>query len=138
MSVVKNSDVFLNCPDTHLDQITNCTSWVTEVGSVRLGFSIFVIIYQINGHSESTAKSTLGYIDTVYLFSYAFFIFIRFGFKPKIFTIFFSGWVAERVNLRYFLSIGMVFSGAIVFLFGFAYVLDIHSLWYLLAMQVRV
>lgn len=85
---------------------TSCTSWIS----------------QINGTSEEKAKAYLGLLDTTYLFSYAFFMF---G----------SGIVAERVDLRYFLSIGMLLSGVFTFLFGLSYSANIHSLWYLLAIQ---
>jgi len=91
----------------HDDNTTSCTSWITE----------------INGKTEQEAKTYLGLLDTSYLFSYAFFMF---G----------SGFVAERMDLRYFLSLGMIFSGIFTFLFGFAYNAGIHSLWYLLAIQV--
>ena len=99
---------------------------------------------QIDGKSPEKAKTYLGMLDTTYLFSYAFFMF-------------FSGFVAERMNLRYFLSLGMIFrfqeilqfgwtieifmkcnlpSGISTWLFGFSYVAGIHSLWYLLIVQV--
>ena len=99
---------------------------------------------QIDGKSPEKAKTYLGMLDTTYLFSYAFFMF-------------FSGFVAERMNLRYFLSLGMIFrfqeilqfgwtieifmkcnlpSGISTWLFGFSYIAGIHSLWYLLIVQV--
>merc|ERR1719430_690990 len=84
-----------------------CTSWIT----------------QIDGESPESAKTYLGMLDTTYLFSYAFFMF-------------FSGLGAERMNLRYFLSLGMIFSGISTWLFGFSYVVGIHSLWYLLFVQI--
>ena len=49
----------------------------------------------------------------------------------------FSGFVAERMDLRYFLSIGMLFSGIFVFLLGFAKVAGIHKIAYFIGMQVR-
>merc|ERR1719334_1795367 len=52
-----------------------------------------------------------------------------------IFT-FGSGFVAERMDLRYFLSLGMIFSGIFTFLFGFAYNAGIHSLAYFIFIQV--
>ena len=83
-------------------------SWVTE----------------IDGKSEQEAKTYLGFLDTSYLFSYAFFMFL-------------SGIVAERVDLRLFLSLGMMLSGLLTVMFGMAYSLNIHSLWYLLFVQVK-
>jgi len=85
----------------------HCSSWVT----------------QIDGKGEQEAKTYLGLLDTAYLFSYAAAMFI-------------SGIVAERVDLRYFLSLGMIFSGVFTALFGFAHDFGIHSLWYLLAIQI--
>lgn len=86
-----------------------CSSWISE----------------IDGETEANAKTYLGLLDTSYLFSYAFFMF---G----------SGFVAERMDLRYFLSLGMITSGIFTFLFGFAYNAGIHSLWYLLAIQIAL
>jgi len=106
ISIVKNSKFFLDCGKVHKAN-TTCKSWIT----------------QIDGRTEQEAKTYLGLLDTSYLFSYAFFMF---G----------SGFVAERMDLRYFLSLGMIFSGIFTFLFGFAYNAGIHSLWYLLAIQV--
>lgn len=56
----------------------------------------------------------LGFLDSCYLFSYAFFMF-------------FSGFLAERCNLRYFLSLGMILSGIATYLFGIAFYENIHS-----------
>merc|ERR1712109_219439 len=50
--------------------------------------------------------------------------------------MFISGFVAERMDLRYFLSIGMLFSGIFVFLLGFAKVAGIHKIAYFIGMQV--
>jgi len=108
ISIVKNSHAFLDCENKTLASHNNtCTSWIT----------------QIDGESPESAKTYLGMLDTTYLFSYAFFMF-------------FSGFVAERMNLRYFLSLGMIFSGISTWLFGFSYVVGIHSLWYLLIVQI--
>jgi len=109
ISIVKNSHAFLNCEKGKDNSTSTCSSWITE----------------IDGKSESEAKTYLGLLDTSYLFSYAFFMF---G----------SGFVAERMDLRYFLSLGMITSGVFTFLFGFAYNAGIHSLWYLLAIQVAL
>jgi len=103
ISIVKNSKEFLDCSsDTKM-----CHSWISE----------------IDGKHQDEAKTLLGLLDTTYLVSYAFFMFI-------------SGIVAERVNLRVFLSFGMVASGLFTFLFGFAYFAGIHSIWYLLIIQI--
>lgn len=48
----------------------------------------------------------------------------------------FRGAICERVNLRYFLSIGMIVSGLFGFLFGLAYWTDIHSFAFFLAVQI--
>ena len=106
ISIVKNSKAFLDC-DHHEDNTTHCRSWIS----------------QIDGKSEKEAKTYLGLLDTSYLFSYAFFMF-------------WSGIVAERMDLRYFLSGGMILSGIFTFLFGIAYDLNIHSLGYFIAIQV--
>ena len=51
--------------------------------------------------------------------------------------MFWSGMLAERMDLRYFLTLGMLLSGFFTFMFGFAKYYDIHSLYYFLTVQVR-
>ncbi|XP_020296460.1 glucose-6-phosphate exchanger SLC37A2 isoform X2 [Pseudomyrmex gracilis] len=68
------------------------------------------------------AKALLGTLDSAFLFAYA-------G------AMFFSGFIAERVNLRYFLSLGMLTSGISCYLFGIARSYNIHSLWYFVLVQ---
>lgn len=46
-----------------------------------------------------------------------------------------SGFVAERVSLRYFLTFGMLFSAIFTYMFGIAKLYDIHSLWYFVIVQ---
>ena len=89
------------------DTSSNCTSWINE----------------LNGISKQEAESLLGFLDTSYLMSYAVFMFL-------------SGMVAERINLRYFLSIGMVTSGLFTILFGLGKYWQIHSLAYYIIIQV--
>ncbi|KAI1291781.1 putative glycerol-3-phosphate transporter 5 [Halotydeus destructor] len=71
----------------------------------------------------ANANTTLGLMDSCYLFSYAFFMF-------------FSGFLAERCNLRYFLALGMIFSGIFTYLFGIAYYENIHNIWYFAIVQI--
>lgn len=49
--------------------------------------------------------------------------------------MFASGFVAERVSLRYFLAFGMLLSGIFTYLFGIAKPYDIHSIWYFVIVQ---
>ena len=72
---------------------------------------------------NATANQLLAYLDTAFLLSYAIFMF-------------FSGPVAERTNLRYFVSIGCVLSGLGLVAFGFSYSLDIHSMTYFIIVQI--
>lgn len=64
-----------------------------------------------------------GILDSFYLFSYAIFMFL-------------SGYLAERIHLRYFLSFGMIFSGIFTYLFGLAFYYNIHSLYYFIVIQI--
>jgi OPA family glycerol-3-phosphate transporter-like MFS transporter 1/2 len=89
------------------DNSDSCVSWISKM----------------NGTSEEAAKGDLATLDLAYLISYAVFMFV-------------SGWVAERMDLRYFLSGGMILSGVVTFFFGFAYTAGIHSYGYLIGMQV--
>ncbi|XP_018302530.1 glucose-6-phosphate exchanger SLC37A2 isoform X1 [Mycetomoellerius zeteki] len=68
------------------------------------------------------APALLGMLDSAFLFAYAV-------------AMFFSGFIAERVNLRYFLSIGMLASGISCYLFGIAKPYNIHNLWYFIFVQ---
>ena len=52
--------------------------------------------------------------------------------------MFVSGMVAERVNLRNFLSFGMITSGIFTILFGLGRYWQIHSLAYYIAIQVTI
>ncbi|KAI4454652.1 major facilitator superfamily transporter 16 isoform b [Holotrichia oblita] len=71
---------------------------------------------------DSDADALLGTLDSAFLFAYAI-------------AMFASGFIAERINLRYFLSIGMLLSGIFCYLFGIAKTYNIHNFGYLLFMQ---
>ena len=62
-------------------------------------------------------------LDTSYLVSYAIFMFV-------------SGFIAERVDLRIFLTGGMLTSGLLTVLFGAAYFTGTRTVWYLLVIQI--
>ena len=64
----------------------------------------------------------LGILDSAFLFSYAI-------------AMFGSGFVAERVSLRYFLSFGMLTSGLFCYMFGLAKTSNIHSMFYFIVVQ---
>lgn len=49
--------------------------------------------------------------------------------------MFASGFVAERVSLRYFLTLGMLFSAIFTYMFGIAKTYNIHSIWYFVVVQ---
>lgn len=68
------------------------------------------------------ASALLGFLDSSFLFCYAI-------------AMFFSGMIAERVSLRYFLALGMLFSGFFCYSFGYAKANDIHSMLYFVVVQ---
>lgn len=68
------------------------------------------------------ASALLGFLDSSFLFCYAI-------------AMFFSGMIAERVSLRYFLALGMLFSGFFCYAFGYAKANDIHSMLYFVVVQ---
>ncbi|GFY52478.1 glucose-6-phosphate exchanger SLC37A2 [Trichonephila inaurata madagascariensis] len=72
---------------------------------------------------KKNANRLLGLLDSVYVFSYAVCMFI-------------SGMAAERIDLRYYLSIGMILSGLFTYLFGLAFYLNIHSLSFFIIVQI--
>ncbi|XP_074000170.1 major facilitator superfamily transporter 16 isoform X2 [Rhodnius prolixus] len=65
----------------------------------------------------------LGVMDSAFLFAYAV-------------AMFASGFIAERISLRYFLAVGMITSGISCYLFGIAYKLQIHNMWYFILVQI--
>ncbi|XP_065206227.1 glucose-6-phosphate exchanger SLC37A2 isoform X2 [Planococcus citri] len=69
------------------------------------------------------SNSLFGLLDSAFLFSYAF-------------AMFFSGFVAERSNLRYFLSGGVLLSGIACYLLGVSREYDIHNIWYFVIVQI--
>lgn len=69
------------------------------------------------------ANSLFGLLDACFLFSYAIFMF------P-------AGWIAERTHIRFFLSLGMIFSGFTAYLFGISFYYDIHSIYYFGVIQI--
>ncbi|XP_072165938.1 glucose-6-phosphate exchanger SLC37A2-like [Diadema setosum] len=69
------------------------------------------------------ANVLLGSLDYAYLFAYAV-------------GMYASGHIGERMDLRYFLSFGMVMSGFWTAMFGMAYFLHIHSYYYFIFMQI--
>jgi len=70
-----------------------------------------------------TGKNRLGEIDVAFLASYAF-------------GMYFAGHLGDRLDLRKFLSFGMVASGFFVCLFGMGYFWNIHRLGYFLLVQM--
>ncbi|XP_056645400.1 glucose-6-phosphate exchanger SLC37A2 isoform X2 [Diorhabda carinulata] len=72
--------------------------------------------------TDDSASQMLGELDSSFLFCYAIAMFV-------------SGIIAERVNIRYFLSIGMILSGVFTYLLGFAKTYNIHNLFYYVIVQ---
>lgn len=68
-------------------------------------------------------KELLGSLDLAFLFSYAF-------------GMFFSGHIAERMNLRYFLSGGMILVGIMTAAFGMGYFINIHNIYFFVIVQI--
>lgn len=70
-----------------------------------------------------SANRLLGALDSCFLFAYSF-------------SIFLSGFIAERFHMRTFVMIGMVGAGVFSWLSGMAYYWNIHSFAYFVAMQI--
>lgn len=73
--------------------------------------------------SDADAKALFGLLDSAFLFSYAI-------------AMFASGFIAERVSLRYFLTIGMLFSAIFCWFFGMGRVWNIHNISYFVVVQI--
>lgn len=69
------------------------------------------------------ANSFLSILDGAYWGTYAF-------------GMFFTGYIAERSNLRYFLSISLSTCGVLCIVSGSAFYFQIHSLWFFIITQV--
>lgn len=72
---------------------------------------------------DATANQLLALLDSAFLASYAL-------------SMFFSGMIAERMNLRHFITLGSCLSGMGLIAFGLAYPLDIHSMTYFVVIQI--
>lgn len=72
--------------------------------------------------NTADANTLLGTLDSAFLFSYAGAMFV-------------SGMVAERVDLRYFLSLGMLTSAIFCYLFGIGRTYNVHDISYYLLVQ---
>lgn len=71
---------------------------------------------------QDDAQTLFSILDSVFLFAYAFSMFV-------------CGFVAERSDIRYFLAIGMLFSGLFCYALGLARYYNIHSLTYFIIFQ---
>ncbi|MGV7354930.1 hypothetical protein PJM26_31055, partial [Mycobacterium kansasii] len=65
----------------------------------------------------------LGYLDVSFLAVYAA-------------GMFFSGHIGDRMNLRVFLTVGMLGTGLFTALFGFGYWFGIHNFYFYLIVQM--
>lgn len=74
-------------------------------------------------NNDATANQLLAQLDSAFLFSYAFFMF-------------FSGYLADRCNLRYFLAAGTILSGILLYAFGMSFYMNIHSMTYFVIVQI--
>lgn len=74
-------------------------------------------------NDDATANQLLALLDSAFLFSYAI-------------CMFFSGFIADRCNIRYFLSAGMILSGLLLYAFGLSFALNIHSMTYFVIVQL--
>lgn len=74
-------------------------------------------------NDDATANQLLALLDSAFLFSYAI-------------CMFFSGFLADRCNIRYFLSAGMILSGLLLYAFGLSFALHIHSMTYFVIVQL--
>ncbi|CAL1542317.1 unnamed protein product [Lymnaea stagnalis] len=73
--------------------------------------------------NKANYKDLLGTLDLCYLIAYAV-------------AMFLSGHIADRMNLRYYLSGGMIMSGLFTIAFGLGYFYNVHSFTFYIAMQV--
>ncbi|XP_058966040.2 glucose-6-phosphate exchanger SLC37A2 isoform X1 [Pocillopora verrucosa] len=73
--------------------------------------------------SPASGEKLLGALDVAFLSSYAI-------------GMFFSGYLAEHIDLRYFLTFGMMFSGFFSVLFGLGFFYKVHNFEYYFFIQL--
>ncbi|CAK9160356.1 unnamed protein product [Ilex paraguariensis] len=71
----------------------------------------------------SSGPHRLGELDLAFLSAYSL-------------GMYFAGHIGDRIDLRVFLTTGMVGSGIFTILFGFGYFLDVHFFWFFVLVQV--
>jgi len=106
ISIVKSALHRENCTELAADQSHNATtecSWAPFDGD--------------------NYKAQFSILESCYLFTYAFCMFI-------------AGYFAERSNLRIFLTVALVLSGLLTASFGMARVFDVHSMGYFIGVQI--
>lgn len=73
--------------------------------------------------NDNFGKARLGELDVAFLATYAA-------------GMYYAGALGDRLDLRIFLTFGMVSSGVCVCLFGFGYWWNVHSFWYYFIVQI--
>ncbi|KAM0061770.1 putative ABC-type glycerol 3-phosphate transporter [Helianthus debilis subsp. tardiflorus] len=97
-------------PNNSFLQSSNTLSWLLGTG----GWAPF---------NEANGTGLLGDLDLAFLFVYSI-------------GMFFSGHIGDRMNLRIFLTIGMIGTGLFTSLFGVGYWANIHIFYYYLIVQM--
>ncbi|GFO46624.1 glucose-6-phosphate exchanger slc37a2 [Plakobranchus ocellatus] len=107
ISVVK-SVLHQNCSKVHHDNSTNTSNpfWCDWAP-----------------FDDGDYKALFGTLDLCYLVAYAV-------------AMFLSGHIADRMNLRIYLSLGMILSGIFTIAFGLGYFYNIHHFYYYIAVQI--
>lgn len=101
------------------------TKTATETKPIINNITLRLYYHHFLDRTDAEAAAMLGMLDSAFLFAYAI-------------AMFASGFIAERINLRYFLAVGMLLSGVFCYLFGIAKSYGIHNFIYLLFVQVFV
>ena len=63
---------------------------------------------------------------------------LKSSYKLMTFLFILSGFVAEHMDLRHFLTVGMISSGLLTIAFGMAYEWKIHQFAYFVTVQVSI
>lgn len=128
LSIVKNV-LNRNCSNVHHVTLFNSDEDITYFEYEPLTMTPTSISTDPNWcdwapfNDDTTANQLLALLDSAFLFSYAIFMF-------------FSGFLADRCNLRYFLSCGMILSGVLLYAFGLAFYMNVHSMMYFVVIQI--
>lgn len=119
-SVIKIHVSLFDKPKISPLKVTALATWNFYLIFRLFSFHTYLLITVCTDGSDSA--TLFGTMDTTFVLAYGI-------------AMFGAGFVAERVSIRYFLTLGMMLTAICTYLLGIAKIYDIHSIWYFLIIQ---